>query len=88
MTSTLFVFTGLTITSARFAIAGTAAASRATIAMICLYPLVFDMAFVALTYSEYLSPTQVASVQMYYSLLGRTVPIPRPYKGHGDLPGL
>jgi len=70
MTSTLFVFTGLTVSSARFAITGSVAASRATIAMICMYTLVFDMAFVALTYSEYLSPAQVALAQMDYSLLG------------------
>jgi len=88
MTSTLFVFTGLTITSARFAIAGSVAASRATIAMICLYPLAFEMAFVALTHSEYLPPAQVASAQVDYSLLGRAVPIPRSYKGYSDFPSL
>jgi len=88
MTSTLFVFTGLTIGSARFAITGSVVASRVTIAMICLYPLVFDMAFIALTYSEYLSPAQVTSAQVDYSLLGRAVPIPRPYKGYRNLPGL
>jgi len=82
-TSTLLAFAGFTIASARFAIAGGDAVSRATVAMICLYPLAFNPAFIALTYCEYLSPAQVASVQTDYSLLGRAVPIPCPYKACG-----
>ncbi|KAF9648582.1 general substrate transporter [Thelephora ganbajun] len=50
-TSILFVFTGLTIASARFAITGGIAASRATIVMIFLYSPAYNIGFNALTYT-------------------------------------
>jgi len=60
----LLTFTGLTIATARFAIAGGDVASRATVAMIFLYPLAFNPGFNALTYGEYSAPYGFKSRQL------------------------
>ena len=56
--SLMFIFTGWTVASARYAITGSQEASRAVIAFIFLYSPAYNLAFNALTYSA-LTPTNL-----------------------------